>query len=112
MKIGGALAPFAKVLGKFPDQNIAGVQIDDEWRMNDGIVNVRSGRHPSTEPWCEWTEVKDQPLKKGVWHALPNAWGDHGTVIGGSISFIGPKKAQTFLNCYGYWVNYLDNLPD
>ena len=107
-----AFAPFAYSLGKFPDQTIAGVQIDDEWRMNDGIVNVASGRHPTTQPWCEWTEVKDKPIQKGIWHALPNAWGDHGTVIGGSVSFIGKKRALKFLNCYWYWVKYLDQLPD
>lgn len=107
-----AFAPFAYSLGKLPEQTIAGIKIDDEWRMNDGIVPVASGRHPRTEPWCEWTEVKDQPIKKGIWHALPNGWGDHGTVIGGSVSFIGKKRAQKFLNCYWYWVKYLDQLPD
>lgn len=107
-----AFAPFAYSLGKFPDQTIAGIQIDDEWRMNDGIVPVASGRHPRTEPWCEFEDVKDKPIQKGIWHALPNGWGDHGTVIGGSISFIGPGKGQSFVNCYDYWTDFLDNLPD
>ena len=107
-----AFAPFAYSLGKFPDCTIAGVKVDEEWRMNDGIVPVASGRHPTTEPWCEWEDAKDKPIKKGIWHALPTVPGDHGTVIGGSISFIGKKRGQRFLNSYDYWMDFLANLPD
>jgi len=107
-----AFAPFAYSLGKFPDQTIAGVKITEGWRMNDGIVPVESGRHPTTEPWCEWVDVKDKPIQKGIWHALPTVPGDHGTVIGGSISFIGKKRGQRFLNAYDFWMDYLDKLPD
>ena len=107
-----AFAPFAYSLGKFPDQTIAGVNISEGWRQNDGIVPVESGRHPTTEPWCEWEDVKDKPIQKGIWHALPTVPGDHGTVIGGSISFIGKKRGQRFLNAYDFWMDYLDNLPD
>ncbi|MBQ1529127.1 MAG: hypothetical protein IIZ76_02475, partial [Clostridia bacterium] len=106
-----AFAPFAYSLGKFPDQTIAGVKITEGWRMNDGIVPVESGRHPTTEPWCEWVDVKDKPIQKGIWHALPTVPGDHGTVIGGSISFIGKKRGQRFLNSYDFWMDYLDKLP-
>lgn len=106
-----AFAPFAYSLGKFPDQTIAGVNITEGWRQNDGIVPVESGRHPTTEPWVDWEDVKDKPIKKGVWHALPVATGDHGTVIGGSISFIG-KGGKRFVDCYSYWVKFLDELPD
>ncbi len=105
-------APFAKYLGKYPDQTIAGVEVNEGWRMNDGIVPVETGRHPTTEPWCEFEEVKGAPIKKGIWHALPTAWGDHGTVIGGSLSFIGKKKAKKFIKVYDYWIDFLDNLPD
>ena len=107
-----AFAPFAYSLGKFPDQTIAGVKITEGWRMNDGIVPVESGRHPTTEPWCEWVDVKDKPIQKGIWHALPTVPGDHGTVIGGSISFIGKKRGQRFLNAYDFWMDYLDKLLD
>ena len=106
-----AFAPFAYSLGKFPDQTIAGVNITEGWRQNDGIVPVESGRHPTTEPWVDWEDAKNKPIKKGVWHALPVATGDHGTVIGGSISFIG-KGGKRFVDCYSYWVKFLDELPD
>ncbi len=106
--------PFAYSLGKVPDQNIPGTNItlNEGWRMNDGIVPVESALHPTTEPWIEFEDVKDKPIQKGIWHALPLGWGDHGTVIGGSLSFIGKKRAQKFLNCYDYWIDFLDNLPD
>ena len=107
-----AFAPFAYSLGKFPDTTIAGVKVDEGWRKNDGIVPVESGRHPTTEPWCEFEDVKDNPIQKGIWHALPTVPGDHGTVIGGSISFIGKKRGQRFLNSYDYWMDFLDKLPD
>lgn len=107
-----AFAPFAYSLGKFPEQTIAGVEIDDEWRANDGIVPVHSGSRPSTEPWVWWTEEKDKPIKKGIWYALPIAEGDHGTVIGGSISFIGKEGAAKFRRAYDFWMDYLDSLPD
>lgn len=102
-------APFAKSLGKFRGAPIAGIEFTDGWRMNDGIVPVESGRHPTTEPWQEWD--KNATQKKGIWNALPNAWGDHGTVIGGSISFIG-KGGKNFLGAYDFWMDYLNNLPD
>lgn len=103
-------APFAKSLGKFRGAPVAGVEFTDEWRMNDGIVPVASGRHPLTEEWQEF-DSKAAP-KKGIWNALPNGWGDHGTIIGGSLSFIGPGKGKKFVNCYDYWIDYLNNLPD
>lgn len=104
-------APFAYSLGKFPDQKISGLDITEGWRMNDGIVPVESGRHPTTEPWVDWEDAKDKPIQKGIWHALPVATGDHGTVIGGSLSFIG-KGGKRFVDCYSYWVKFLDELPD
>lgn len=105
-------APFASILGKFPDQTIAGVKIDEGWRMNDGIVPVETGRHPTTEPWCEFEDVNKKKIKKGIWHALPTAWGDHGTVIGGSISYINKKQGAKFIAAYDYWIDFLAKLPD
>lgn len=102
-------APFAKSLGKFKG-NVAGIEITDEWRQNDGIVPVASGLHPTTEPWQFWE--KDAAQKKGVWNALPTPPGDHGTVIGGSLSFIGFGKGDPYRNSYDFWADYLSKLPD
>ncbi len=105
-------APFAASLGKFGDRTIAGIQINEGWRMNDGIVPVESGLHPKTEPWVDYDPKSKIPAKKSVWHSLPLVPGDHGTVIGGSLTFIGKKGAKRFNNAYGYWMDFLANLPD
>ncbi len=54
-----------------------------------------------------YEDVKNQPLKKGVWHVLPDYIADHGTVIGGSLSYIGPGKPDIYRT---YWRNHLDML--
>ena len=107
-----AFIPFAKVLGRFPDQVINGAVINEEWRKNDGLVSLESGRYPHLEPHCQFEDVKNAPIKKGIWHVLPDAIGDHGTVIGGSLSFIGRGKAKNYKNAYKYWIDFLENLPD
>ena len=108
-----AFIPFAKVMGRFPiGQNINGAEITEDWRKNDGLVSLESGRYPHLEPHCMFEDVKDKKIEKGIWHVLPDAIGDHGTVIGGSLSFIGPGKPQNYRNTYKYWINFLENLPD
>ncbi|MBR5977216.1 MAG: hypothetical protein IK046_05445 [Clostridia bacterium] len=104
-----AFAPFANWFGKFRG-NVYGVEMTDEWRMNDGIVNVASAIHPLTEKWQDFDAKA--PQTKGIWNALPLVPGDHGTVIGGSLSFIGKEGAKRFRDAYDYWIKYLDNLPD
>lgn len=47
---------------------------------NDGLVDVESARHPSTEPFTEF--VSGGEIKAGVWNVMPTRIGDHGTPIG------------------------------
>ena len=102
-----AFIPFAKVLGSFPSQKIGDYYIDESWHANDGLVPTESGRYPHKEAHVMYEDVKDQPLKKGVWHVLPDYIADHGTVIGGSLSYIGPGKAEPYRK---YWRDHLDML--
>lgn len=99
-----AFIPFAKVMGKFPTQKIGDYLVDESWHANDGLVPTESGRYPHKEPHVLYEDVKNQSLKKGVWHVLPDYIADHGTVIGGSLSYIGPGKPQKYRN---YWRDHL-----
>ena len=102
-----AFIPFAKVMGKFPAQKIGDYYVDASWHANDGLVPTESGRYPHKEPHVMYEDVKGQPLKKGVWHVLPDYIADHGTVIGGSLSYIGPGRAEPYRK---YWRDHLDML--
>lgn len=107
-----AFIPFAKSMGRFPLQSINGADVNIDWRPNDGLVSLESARYPHLEPHCTYEDVKGAPLKKGIWHVLPDAVADHGTVIGGSLSFVGPGKTAPYKKTYKYWLNVLENLPE
>lgn len=102
-----AFIPFAKVMGRVEPQQIGDYYVDASWRANDGLVPVESGRYPHKEAHVMYEDVKDQPLKKGIWHVLPDYIADHGTVIGGSLSYIGPGKSAPYKK---YWRDHLDLL--
>ena len=46
---------------------------------NDGLVDVESAKHPSTEPFKEYDKAD---IKSGMWNVMPVSIGDHGTPIG------------------------------
>ncbi len=46
---------------------------------NDGLVDVESAKHPSTEPFKDF-DADD--IKPGLWNVMPVRIGDHGTPIG------------------------------
>ena len=107
-----AFAPFAKVMGKFPEKEIGGVKVTKAWRPNDGLVPTESARYPHNEPHCIFEEVKDKPLQKGIWHVMPDYIADHGTTIGGSISYMGRGKSKPFKDYYKKHLEMLISLED
>lgn len=46
---------------------------------NDGLVDVESAKHPSTEPFEDFNK---EDIKAGIWNVMPVSVGDHGTPIG------------------------------
>lgn len=46
---------------------------------NDGLVDVESAKHPSTEPFKEFDKTD---IRSGMWNVMPVSIGDHGTPIG------------------------------
>ncbi len=102
-----AFIPFAKVMGKFPVCTINGTVVDETWRPNDGLVPLASARHPQREPFVHFED--DPEMRKGIWHVMPDYEADHGTVIGGSISYIGPGKSKPYAK---YWRAHLAMLQE
>lgn len=100
-----AFIPFAKKMGKFPIGTIGGIKIDKTWRANDGLVPLSSARHPQKEPFIHFED--DPDLQKGIWHVMPDYEADHGTVIGGSTSYIGKGKSRPYDT---YWREHLHML--
>lgn len=47
---------------------------------NDGLVDVESAMHPSTEPFKAFDN--DNDICSGLWNVMPVSIGDHGTPIG------------------------------
>jgi len=59
---------------------------------NDGLVDVESARHPSTEPFKEFDR---NDIRPGIWNVMPVSSGDHGTPIG---LFAEKDKIRLFYN--------------
>ena len=72
---------------------------EDRTVLRDKIVHRIQNQQPQ--------ELKNLHKKKGVWHVLPDYIADHGTVIGGSLSYIGPGRAEPYRK---YWRDHLDML--
>lgn len=100
-----AFIPFAKIMGRFPLGNIGGYEINENWRPNDGLVPLESARFPQKEPHEFYEDAKE--IKKGIWYTMPDYSADHGTVIGGSLTYIGPGKSKPYKD---YWKAHCDML--
>lgn len=73
------LYPIAFAMGSYTGTTDGGIEIDETWQENDGLVNVISAKHPANDEWVDYTGEK---VSKGIWNVMPVRNGDHGTVIG------------------------------
>lgn len=55
-----------------------GIDFNDSWLSNDGLVNTVSAKNPVDEPAKDF----DGNIEEGVWNIMPTIEGDHGTPIG------------------------------
>ena len=75
----------------FPDRPEAepyttsfGLEINAEWRQNDGLVNTISALRPLSEPGMNYDSGSIQP---GIWNVMPVVEGrDHMAFMGGLLS--------------------------
>ena len=65
---------------------------------NDGLVDVESAKHPSTEPFRDFDK---NDIRAGIWNVMPVSIGDHGTPIG----LFADKK-----NTYNFYLNHISIL--
>lgn len=67
---------------------------------NDGLVEVKSAKHPPDEPFIEYSAASDS-FSSGIWNVMPVRTGDHGTPIG-----LLANEHKTF----SFYVELLNNL--
>ncbi len=72
-----AITSFLMRLSGVPNYD-CGIEYDDSWLSNDGLVNTESGKNPYNEPAKEYDGIAEA----GVWNIMPTIIGDHGTPIG------------------------------
>ena len=71
----------AGLIGKYTGVTAGGIEIDETWQPNDGLVSVVSAKCPFDE---KSTDLPDdvEDIKRGIWNVAKEKRGDHGTVIG------------------------------
>lgn len=60
--------PVALKICNYEDTEIAGYEIGDDWRLNDGIVSAASSRYPEGDPH---TQYDPENVKTGIWNVMP-----------------------------------------
>lgn len=97
------LMPFATLMGSYTGTTAGGIEIDESWKENDGLVNVASAKYPFGQAYTDLPEdFKD--IEKGIWNVAPVGVGDHGRVIGiGATS----EEVQTFFKSLIEMINFL-----
>lgn len=68
------------LMGKYKGKTAGGMEINERWRQNDGLVNTVSARAPFGAPQKAFDE---QNIEKGIWNILPDHHGDHASLQGG-----------------------------
>lgn len=73
------LKPLCKLIAKRElPQNQCGIEFNDSWRENDGLVNVPSALNPIDEPAKDFNGI----IEPGIWNKMPVIIGDHGQAGG------------------------------
>jgi triacylglycerol lipase len=68
------------LIGKYKGVTAGGIEVDESWRPNDGLVNTLSARAPLNAPQKEFDP---DHIEKGIWNVFPDYHGDHSSLQGG-----------------------------
>ncbi|MBQ4243489.1 MAG: hypothetical protein II702_01135 [Clostridia bacterium] len=69
-----------------------GIEIDEKWFDNDGLVSVYSAQYPRSDSHCA-LPANPSEIKTGIWNVAPTQDGDHGSPVGLAE---GPEAVHTF----------------
>ena len=86
------------------------IDFDETWLHGDGLATYGSCFHPKNEPWTMFEDADKNNLKKGIWYRMPDAESDHGTIIGGSLKYVGFNKKPLFDKFYMDQIKLIDSL--
>jgi triacylglycerol lipase len=70
----------AYLMGAWTGTTRGGINVDEKWLENDGLVNTVSARAPINDPQKKLDENDIQP---GIWNVFDTVHGDHMSVQGG-----------------------------
>ena len=79
-KTDGLFVRTSTLMGRYKGKTPSGCIIDESWRANDGLVNVKSAHAPFGDPKKNYDP---EDVKPGIWNILPDYEGDHGSLQGG-----------------------------
>lgn len=103
------LAPFGNGIGKYDKNTVNDIPVDKTWLPNDGLVPTVSALYPKSEPHIDFKDANGV-YKKGIWHVMDVQVSDHGTIIGGSLNYIGPGRNKPFYDFYHEHLALLESL--
>lgn len=69
-------------IGAYKGKTAGGLDIDESWRKNDGLVNTISSVSPSGAPF---KPLDRDDIRPGIWNVLPLIDGDHMWLQGGLL---------------------------
>ncbi len=70
----------SRLMGAYSGKTAGGFETGDEWKENDGLVNVISACYPFYQPHKQFDENSIEP---GIWNVLEPIRGDHMALQGG-----------------------------
>ena len=85
-------------MGMFEGVTAGGVELDESWKENDGLVNTISERAPFHAPQ---KDIDPENIEPGIWNVYPTMHADHMFFSGG---FFRTTDIRT------YFVNYIQSV--
>ena len=99
------MKPLSRAMGMFRGETAGGVQLDESWQLNDGLVNTISERAPFNAPQ---KDIDFDHIEPGIWNVFPTLQADHMFFSGG---FLRTTDIRTYFVEYIQRINTLQSEP-